>query len=328
MSTYANTSRLAHHFDDMEQQYTADKQSATVGSNSTFSQQPALWYVAARSAYRLYRYDFVIGVTKTALDSLKISLDRLPNTTETSRIEEDLQRMDPELLWNVNTPEIIYLHEASKELLEYEKRLARVDSERPAEFAKRTKEIITKYSLLIDADDEEGKEEKAREVGHKDLRQATHLIDATMEALPKNPVYDQLREWLFYRKTRIAVAFAPDTVPEVVAAMEAAVPQSKLMDDALVEELYSEGTRRELKIAEATFKKMVDKYSNGNAIDNAYTWMAKIYRCEGRLADAERLNREVIRKFPLSRHAILAKGRLDNTEPKACGLPGREGEDN
>lgn len=305
----------------MEQQYNSDKQSTLVGQNQTFSQQPALWYVAARSGYRLFKYEFVIEVTRRALDSLHISLDRLPDTTDANRIEEDLQRMDPDLLSNPNTPEIIYLHQASKELLAYEKLLSRIGSEPPEQFAKRAREIITKYSLLLDAENEEGKEERAGEVAHRDLRQATHMIDATMKSLQKGPALDHLREWLYYRKTRIAVTFAPSTIEDVVAAMEAEVPRSELMDDALVELLYSEGIRRDLRSAEATFKKIQDKYPNGNALDNAYTWMAKIYRCEGRLSEAEKLNLEIVRKFPISRHALLARGRLAIKEPKACGLP-------
>jgi tetratricopeptide (TPR) repeat protein len=306
----------------MQEQYEPEKQSALVGTNLTFAQQPALWYVAARSGYRLFKYQFVIDVTKQALDSLKIPLDRLPGTTDANLIDEDLTRIDASWAEEKNAPEIIYLYQASTELLDYSQLVARLSTVDPAQFSKRARQIIVKYSLLLDAPErKEGQPASASAESHKDLRQALHLIDVTLEALPHTPAYETLREWLHYRKTRIAMIFVPETVEGVVAAMEADVPQSKLMDDALAELLYFEGTKRNLKAAEATFKKIQEKYPDGNAVDNAYTWMAKIYRCVGRPVEAEKLNREIIRKFPFSRHALLAEGRLASKETDACGLP-------
>jgi TolA-binding protein len=68
--------------------------------------------------------------------------------------------------------------------------------------------------------------------------------------------------------------------------------------------------------ARATFNKLVSTYPTGNAVDNAYSWMAIILRCNGQLQEAEKLNREIIRRFPLTRHAIYAKERM--ADPKTC----------
>jgi TolA-binding protein len=70
--------------------------------------------------------------------------------------------------------------------------------------------------------------------------------------------------------------------------------------------------------AEQTFRKLVDAYPRGNALDNAYTWMAIIYRCQGRNNDAQNMNREIIRRFPMTRHAGYARERM--AKPDACGL--------
>jgi TolA-binding protein len=70
--------------------------------------------------------------------------------------------------------------------------------------------------------------------------------------------------------------------------------------------------------AQATFRKLMEKYPRGNAIDNAHTWMAIIYRCEGRIQDAQNMNRDIIRRFPNSRHAVYAHKRI--AEPDACRM--------
>lgn len=99
--------------------------------------------------------------------------------------------------------------------------------------------------------------------------------------------------------------------------MSAEFPTSKLLDDVLAEELFAEGTiKPNLDAARATFNKLVNTYPNGNAIDNAYSWMAIILRCNGQLQEAEKLNREIMRRFPLTRHAVYARRRMD--ELKTC----------
>jgi TolA-binding protein len=128
-----------------------------------------------------------------------------------------------------------------------------------------------------------------------------------------------LREWLHYRKVRILALYAPKTVPEATAAMEREYPKSQLMDDALAEQIYAQAVvLRDLNAAQTTFKKLIDNYPTGNAIDNAHTWMAIVFRCEGRVADAQNMNRRIINLFSRTRHARYARERMAKTD--ACGL--------
>jgi TolA-binding protein len=145
------------------------------------------------------------------------------------------------------------------------------------------------------------------------------LIDATLAAVPKTADFGTLREWLHYRKIRVSVAFAPDGVAAAAAGMEQEFPMSDLLDDALAEQIFAQGlVQGEVDGAQATFRKLLEKYPRGNAIDNAHTWMAIMYRCEGRTQDAQNMNRDIIRRFPNSRHAVYARKRM--TEPDGCGM--------
>jgi hypothetical protein len=185
-------------------------------------------------------------------------------------------------------------------------------------FAKRARTIIIKYSKLVDDQyDPSQRRPGPTELAHRDLRQAINIIDKTMETVPRTAQYARLREWLHYRKIRVLVAFAPKDVPVGVVAMEREFPHSALLDDALAEQIFVEGMRlKDLNAAETTFRRLVSTYPRANAIDNAYTWMAIIYRCHGRVQDAQNMNREIIRRFPLTRHAMYAQERMAN--PTNC----------
>jgi TolA-binding protein len=75
--------------------------------------------------------------------------------------------------------------------------------------------------------------------------------------------------------------------------------------------------------AQRTFQVLLQKYPNGNAIDNAYSWMEIIYRCAGRKQDAQTMNVEIVRRFPLTRHAKYARDRIAKpdrfVDPDECG---------
>jgi ferredoxin len=200
--------------------------------------------------------------------------------------------------------------EASKEMLEYETYLKSVSMEPPENVTKRARAIIAKYSMLVDPDQRSAGGRRSAELRHRDLRQALHLIDRTFE-----------REWLYYRKIRVLAVFRPQATPKAIAAMEREFPASRLLPNALAEQLYAEGVMmRDLNAAQRTFRKLVDNYPTSNAIDNAYTWMAIIFRCEGRVEDAQKINREIIHRFPLTRHARYALERMSNPRKGACGL--------
>jgi tetratricopeptide (TPR) repeat protein len=295
------------------------EQLTMVESSQVFAKQPALWYVAARSAYRDYDYELAIDAAKRALNAMGIPLDRLPATTDPKSIETALEKISPELARDENANEIPYLLEASREISQYANSLKSISPERPDALARRARAIIIKYSKLIDEYGSPGGRGAPSELSHRDLRQSLHLIDTTLEHVPKSAQYARLREWLHYRKVRVLVTFDPKTVPDAIAAMERDYPNSALLDDALAEQIYAQGLRlRDVSAAQDTFRRLVDNFPRGNAVDNGYTWMAIIYRCEKRFDDALNMNREIIRRFPATRHAMYARERM--ARPEGCGI--------
>lgn len=303
------------------EQLPQSQQFAIVESNKALTEEPALWYAVARSAYRESNYQLAIDLAERALKAFKLPPDRLPVTTNPEEIDAEIERLNPELFDDANVKELPYLIVAAKEILRYQTYLKSAAAERPGDLTKATRAIIIKYSKLLDAEDEGDKERKPSELAHRDLRQALHLVNMTLAAVPASAQYVALREWLYYRKIRIAGVFAPTTVSTTVSAMEAELPKSQLLDDALAEQLYTEGiVIRDLAASRKTFQKISGNEVKGNAIDNAYTWMAIIFRCQGKSQDAQAINKEIIRRFPLTRHAGYARERMANPKSEACTL--------
>ena len=297
---------------------------AVVDRDSAFTRQPALAYVAARSAYREFNYAATIEAATRYLRAMGLQPDTLPATTDPERIDKALENVSGEFggrSAQANLPEIPYILQASRELAQYEKYLQGITSQRPEDVVKRARTIIVKYSKLLDGDDNRSREAKNRKPGlpdfsHKDWRQAIHMIDVTLAAT-NSPPYVKLREWLYYRKARVAAVFAPDTMPDIFTAMSTELPQSKLLDDILAEQIFAQGIiKTDLNAARATFNKLVATYPNGNAVDNAYSWMAIILRCNGQIQEADKINREIVRRFGTTRHATYAKQRM--ADPKTC----------
>ena len=118
---------------------------------------------------------------------------------------------------------------------------------------------------------------------------------------------------------RILTEFDPQRVPDAVAAMEKEYPKSELLNDAMAEQIYAEGAiLKNVPAAERTFQELLKDFPNGNAVDNAYSWMAIIYRCAHKADLAKSTNMEIIRRFPLTRHAKYAAERM--LHPDDCGL--------
>jgi hypothetical protein len=65
-----------------------------------------------------------------------------------------------------------------------------------------------------------------------------------------------------------------------------------------------------------TFDTLRQKYSAANAIDNAYSWMAIGWTCAGQPVKAREMDQEILRRFPMTRHALYARKRL--REPNGC----------
>ncbi len=298
---------------------TPNRQFAMVSANQDLAQQPELWYEAARSAYRDFDRPLAIEVAKQALRALKIPFDDLPVTTDDDRITAAIEKINPELSKNVNVTELPYLIQASKEMMEYEAYLKNVSQEPPDALWEHARKIVLKYSLLVNPPELAPGRPKPPPV-HRDIRQALHLIDITLQAAPKEPPYARLREWLRFRAVRAMVFFDPERVPEAVAALAEEFPASRLLDDAMAEQIFAQGViMNDPNAAEQTFNELLRKYPNGNAVDNAYSWMAIIMRCADRLDDEKRLNVEIIQRFPYTRHAKYARERM--AKPDACGLP-------
>lgn len=302
----------------IEKESTPAEQFSIVSEDARFAKRPILWYIAARSAYRQFDYESTLHVVQKALDALDVPIDRLPATTDPERLGSAIERINPDLAGDVNFVELPYLLQASKEMRDYEAFL-RAPGGHPADVvSRRARTIIAKYSLLVQPPE---RPIQPLPLAHRDLRQALHLIDITLESVPKGADNAALREWLYYRKVRIYAVHAPKTVPDVIAAMNGEFPNSKLADDALAEQLYAQGVMmHDLRAAEATFKTLIERYPDGNAVDNAYGWMAILYRCAGRTEDAFAMNTEILRRFPLTRHAIYARDRIAKPAANECGL--------
>jgi tetratricopeptide (TPR) repeat protein len=301
-------------------QKTPEEQFKIVDSDPNFAKQPVLWYVAARSAYRAYDYEATAREVRRALSVLDVPIDRLPATTDPKRLEVAIERINPDLNNDLNFVELPYLLQASKEFLDYETYLKSAATQPPDALATRARTIIVKYSMLLDPPE---KPTAPLPLAHKDLRQAIHLIDATIGKVPTGRAYTSLRQWLYYRKVRISAVYAPQTVPAIVAVMEREFSSPKLLNNVLAEQLYAQGVmQHDVRAAEATFKTLIQKYPTGNAVDNAYGWMAILYRCVGRTQDALNMNREILRRFPLTRHAKYARDRMAHPGAENCGLDG------
>jgi tetratricopeptide (TPR) repeat protein len=302
------------------------EQADIVSANPAFAQQPSLWYVAARSAYQQFDFDLAIATGLQGLKALKIAPDLLPATTDPEMIKQAVEKSLPkEVLTGdqafdeVDLLEIPYIVEASQEFLQYDNFLKSVDAAQADDVAKRARQIVFKYSLLVDRPEHPAGADSGLKPMHRDLRQAVRLIDVTLGAIPKSPQYSSLRQWLYYRKVRILTQYAPSRVANTVAAMEREFPKSDLLNDALAEQIYAEGAMlKDVPAAERTFQKLLKEFPDGNAVDNAYSWMAIIYRCAHKADLAKKTNMEIIGRFPLTRHAKYAAERL--LHPDECKL--------
>jgi TolA-binding protein len=303
------------------EQFPLRQQLTTVESSRVFSQQPPLWYDMTRSAYRDFDYASAIDIGQRALKAINVPIEYLPVTTNPGRIREALEKIDPQLSYAPDVTELPYLIQAAREISRYEAYLSTAGTEHPDVLDQMARKIILKYSMLIDRAE---KPAHAQETVHKDFRQALHLIDTTLRSTQKDAQLGRLREWLYFRKIRIATLYAPKTVPDAIAAMAQEFPTSQLLNDALAEQIVAEGMiLGDVDAAQKTFQELLRKYPTGNAIDNAYSWMEIIYRCAGREQEAQNMNVEIVRRFPFTRHATYARDRIAHPDrtvnPNDCG---------
>jgi tetratricopeptide (TPR) repeat protein len=298
-------------------QYPARQQFALVESHPGFAKQPALWYLAARAAYRDFDFALAGEIANHGLNALKVPADSLPQTTDPDRIEAAIQKIDPDLAVDPNAVELPYVIQASKEISQYLEFLNSAGAQQPDVLYKRARATIIKYSMIIDPSFRPGGDRLPHVLAHRDLRQALHLIDATFDKTAKNPAHGRLREWLYYRKTRIMAVYQPERTGDVVEAMKGEFPDSKLLDDAMAEQIYAQGIEMaDPQAARKTFQALLAAFPNGNAVDNAYSWMSIILRTACKTDEEQTIERDLIRRFPLTRHARYARERL--AKPVRC----------
>lgn len=301
----------------------AERRMPTVDGHTSFNSKPALWYAAARSVYREFDFASAGEIAQTALTKSGVSIDRLPTSTDPDRIYEALQNVDPALLDDYNFVELPYLLAASEEISDYISRLDDVARQDPQSLARQARMLVVKYSLLIDPPADSSVPQGAPVPEHKDLRQALRLIATTLEHTAGLAGYTDLREWLYYRQARILAVFRPLELGAAIAAMERDFPESELLDDVKAEQIFAQGIMLgDVDGAKAAFDEVVDRYPSSNAADNAYSWMQIVLTCAGRKEEAKVVNDDIIRLFPMTRHAIYAQERRGDPDRWAgdeCG---------
>jgi len=296
-----------------------NEQLSQVEGSPRYAAEIPLLYMTARSAFREFDYTLAADAAQKALRKINIPIEQLPVTTDPARIGAVIEKLDPKLSFDPNVTELPYLLQASREISQYQNFLTSNAVNNPNAFSKAARAIIIKFSMLIDQPND-----KPKIVAHKDLRQALHIIDLTMQRTSENAQYKPLREWIYYRRIRILSLYAPEQVAQEIAIFEHEFPASKLLDDASAELVFAQGiTMKDPDSAARTANELLRRFPNGNALDNAFSWVAISTRCAGRLDDAKHWSEEIIRRFPLTRHAKYARERLADADRyidiKDCG---------
>ena len=294
-----------------------EHQRAIISKNENLKTNTALLYLTTRTAYRAFDYPATIRLGRESLQWLGIPPDTLPATTDPARIEAALQAINPDHVNDLNLRELPYLIEAARDLSESEAYVRSAPSGQDAVYAGRVKDAILRYSLLQDLPQK--RDDKPRPVAHRDIRQAIHLMDVVLREGRRGAAYDTVREWVHYRKVRSLALSAPTQVSDAIADMRAEFPQARLLNNALAEQVFAEGiTLKNPDLARRTFQRMIKEFPRGPAIDNAYSWMSIIERCAGRKRESDEISRQIIKLFPLTRHAVAARERLGSTGGAYC----------
>lgn len=291
-----------------------DERVSTLERNQILREESSLWYALARQAFREFDYARVIAISERALAALGISEEQLPATTDRDQIFDAIQRQAPELAYELNVSEIPYLLEASREMASFADALSAARDQELGGLTPFVKSIVIKYSLLLDPSPD-GTQPAILQ--HQDLRQALRLIEVALQRVEGIDGLVELEEWLHYRKVRILGVYDPELISQTVAQMIDKYPTSALLDDALAEDIYARGVLLDDIVgAQNAFDQVLRLTPDGNAVDNAYNWMQIINCRAGRAEEAGRLNREIIRLFPTTRHALNSLKR--EMDPTRC----------
>jgi len=297
-----------------------DDAMSRVQNNKVLSSRPELWYEALAALYRSHNYEMVVYGAPRALREFGVAIETLPITTDAHRIEAAFTklRLAGGLQGESELQEIIYLYNASKEAEEFEAILSDIGTRAPRSIIAAVNAIVIKYSLTRDSE----LQTKSSKIGprplHRDLRQSIYLAQTSLDHLPKTPEYSKIRAWLYYERITLLAQFDPPKVAAANVAFREEFPDnSVLLNDGLAEQVFAEAIElADMAKATATFNELRQRYPTGNAIDNAYSWMAIAWTCVGRPEKAREVNQEIVRLFPLTRHAGYARARL--REPHMC----------
>jgi tetratricopeptide (TPR) repeat protein len=286
-----------------------------VQNSKILSSQPALWYTVLDSLYQLHRNQVVMDGARRALREFGVTIEDLPVTTDPGRITAAFTKL--KLAGHPELEEIAYLYNASREAERLEALLSNINERPPSSIAVAVKGMVIKYSLTRESDLENKSTRTGPRPQHRDLRQSIYLAQLSLDYLPKNPEFSQLRKWLHYKRITLLAQFDPLKVAAANAKLEEEFPNSILLNDGMAEQVFAEAVViGDMSRATATFNALRQKFPTGNAVDNAYSWMAIGWTCAGQPVTARKVNEEIVRLFPLTRHASYARERL--REPHAC----------
>jgi tetratricopeptide (TPR) repeat protein len=288
---------------------------ATVENSAILSRQAAVWEAAMTSCYHAHYYKKVMSSAQKILSFFGVSVESLPVTTDPNRIQAAFTKLG--LGNELSLLEIAYLYFSSREIQNTEDMLSHVNTELPINVKSRLKNIIIKYALINDPDSNRKGSANTPQAMHKDLRQSIYLADRALQSLPKSVDFSKFREWFHYKRIRLLALFDPTKVAIANAAFQAEFPNSRLLGDGIAEQVFSEGVIvGDMTKANASFEILRQHFPGNNAIDNAYSWIAIGWACVGQPLKAGGIDRDIIRLFPSTRHALYALARIKN--PMAC----------
>ena len=106
--------------------------------------------------------------------------------------------------------------------------------------------------------------------------------------------------------------------------MQEEFPTSKLLNDAVAEQIFAEGIMLgDVGAAQKNFAELLAKYPTGNAVDNAYSWMEIILRCDGRREEAAKINKEIITRVSADpARQICTRADCRSESPGDAQMPG------
>ncbi|MBG0802204.1 hypothetical protein IYW40_12060 [Methylocystis sp. H4A] len=285
-----------------------------VQKSKVLSGEPDVWNSVLTSFYHAHQYRTVMDGAKRALDTFGIKIESLPVTTDPKRIEAILKKFHLEM---TSLGDVIYLYHSSREIGQIEDMLKNPGDRSPSAISAKVKEIVVKYALTDESDFEKKSSRQGPTPKHKDLRQSIYIARRSLDLLPKTPDYSKLRQWLYYKQIRLLAQFDPIKVAAANLEFGKEFPSSPLLDDVLAEQIFAESVIvGDMAKAVTTFDALRRDHPRGNAIDNAYSWMAIGWTCAGQPAKARQIDKEIIRLFLFTRHARYARERIQN--PSAC----------